>query len=185
MKTKKICVGLSGIAPIMFDRYPGDNQTILPPEKKFYFGNDGKSLVFPSANLMSFLTAENTKSAPKVLFESKEYKKICMANAAFVAISPFEIPLTADGKQIVFEGWNDKIHVLSNVARVKGIPHPLERPYVDIPWELEFTIYYTENKTVSERMLQDIFVQGGIRVGLGTFRPIYGKFVVTKWEEIE
>ena len=44
-------VELVGLAPIMFDRYPGDNQTKLEPYQKLYL-EPGKSRVvgLPSLN---------------------------------------------------------------------------------------------------------------------------------------
>ena len=53
-------VKLKGVTPIMFDRYPGQNTTVLEPHQRFYYAEDGKSLVLPSVNFQSFLGAENT-----------------------------------------------------------------------------------------------------------------------------
>ena len=44
-------ITLEGERDIMFDRYPGNNDTTLPPEEKMYFAKDGKTLVLPSINL--------------------------------------------------------------------------------------------------------------------------------------
>ena len=57
---EKTCrtVRLRGLTPIMFDRYPGDNDTKLEVWQKLYFlPDDGKTLVLPAANVMSFLSA--------------------------------------------------------------------------------------------------------------------------------
>jgi hypothetical protein len=64
--TKRI-VKLSGLAPLMFDRYAGDNKTQLPVQAKLYFMEDGKSLCIPAVNLMSFLSAKNTTSVAKII----------------------------------------------------------------------------------------------------------------------
>ena len=182
-------VTLTGISPIMFDKYSGDNGTSLEVDQKMYFAKDGKSLVVPAINIGSFLTATNTPSAPKVLLPSKAYKAVAQAALSYTSISPFEIPLMRDGEQIVFNGFtNDEdklggISVHRCVARLpKGIPNPKIRPVVDLPWDISFTLSLYKNDTLAEPMLRRLFEQGGIACGLGTYRGVFGKFEVTQWE---
>ena len=101
-RTKKIQVRLDGITPIMFDRYAGDNKTSLKVEDKFYFDKDGKSLIIPAANVMSFLSAQNTTSIAKRFLPAKEYKKVAQGFLSYITINPFSIPLCRNGEQIVF-----------------------------------------------------------------------------------
>ena len=104
-------VKLEGLMPLVFDRYPGDNDTQLTPSQKFYFGSDGRTLVLPSNNLMSFLSAKNTDSAPKRLLDSRKYKKFTEACASFVSIMAVrpedgeDLVLTRDGEPLVFSGF--------------------------------------------------------------------------------
>ena len=84
-------VTLRGVNPIMFDRYAGDNQTQLEPQQKMYYLEDLKTLCLPSANISSFLSGENTVSAPRRLF-GKRFKDIAQACLSFVSIEPFLIP---------------------------------------------------------------------------------------------
>jgi hypothetical protein len=169
----------------MFDRYAGDNNTQLKPEDKVYRSSkDASKLIIPNLNLMSFLTSVNTPSAPKVLFDSRKYKDICNALATYVTIVEEEIPLTADGKWVEFTKFNDKVMMHESVARLnKGVPNPKERPVVLLPWEIEFTINYIHNSSINSDQIRDIFERGGLHVGLGTFRPHYGKFKVAKWDK--
>ena len=97
-KTIKRKVLLSGLSDIMFDRYPGDNKTVLTPEKKFYYLPDGETLCMPAMNIVSFLTAQNTDSAPKRLLDKRQYKTIASAILSFTAITPFEIPFLSNGE---------------------------------------------------------------------------------------
>jgi len=182
MKSYQITVQLEGITPILFDRYAGDNTTDLRPEDKMYFAKDGKSLVLPALNIMSFLSAQNTMSAPKRLLDSRKYKIITAGMLSYITISPWMIPFTADGKPVIFDGWNEQITLNSSVARLeKGIPNPKSRPQLDTPWELDFKINMLENQDVSIKLLEDIFHRGGIAIGLGTWRGLFGKFSVSKW----
>lgn len=182
-------VRLKGLEEIMFDRYPGDNDTKLEPWQKLYFADDGRSLVLPSKNLMSFLSAQNTDSAPKRILDPRKYKNVALACLSFVTIKPRLIPFTRNGQPIVF-GKLDKdvdktsgVYIDRTVARLeKGIPNPKVRPVLPLPWELEFNLTIYPNRQMQEQMLMNVFTEGGICLGLGTFRGQYGKFEIAKWE---
>ena len=186
-------VTLKGYRDIMFDRYAGDNKTELRPEEKMYFDADGRSLVIPAENLMSFLTATNTTSAPKRFMDQRKYKAVCNAILSYAEINPWKIPLTRDGEQIVFndfdsEGRDEKasIYIHRSVARLKGqgggIPNPKIRPVVAAPWEISFELQLLDNDEVSETEIKNFFIRGGMALGLGTYRGVFGKFTVAKWE---
>ena len=183
----KRSVLLRGIRPIMFDRYAGDNKTQLRTEDKMYYAEDGKTLVLPSQNIMSFLTSENTQSAPRRLL-GRQYKTVAQAVKSFVEIEEQLIPFQRGGKPIVFEGFDttEGVYVRNDVARLKdGIPNPKVRPVIDLPWELQFTLLLLPNNEIQEAMIRDLFERGGIALGLGTYRGVFGKFVVEEWTKIE
>ena len=96
-------VQIRGLTDIMFDRYPGDNDTKLEPWQKLYLaGESGRTICLPSANIMSFLSAQNTDSAPKRLLDSRKYKAFALACGSFVTIGPRMIPFLRDGQPIEF-----------------------------------------------------------------------------------
>lgn len=183
-KTSVRKVMLTGLADIMFDRYPGDNKTELPPEKKFYFMPDGETLMLPAMNLISFLTAQNTDSAPKRFIDKRKYKEIASAILSFVSISPFEIPFTSEGAPVKFSGFGGgQFYVHHSVARLpKGVPNRKIRPVLRMPWELSFDVSIFQNNEFTEDTLHDLFVRGGMAIGLGTFRGVFGKFRISTWE---
>jgi len=53
---------------------------------------------------------------------------------------------------------------------------------LDLPWELRFKIILLETPELNEVRLKELFERGGLAIGLGTFRGVFGKFKVTKWE---
>jgi hypothetical protein len=183
-------VVLRGTRDLMFDRYAGDNNTKLEPWQKLYFlPGDMKAIGLPAVNIMSFLSAHNTNSAPKRLRDKRKYKDICNACLSFVDLDPMWIPLLREGKPIVFGKFDGDldpvsgIYVHRSVARLdKGIPNPKERPVLPTPWELAFTLKLTPNREIKEQEILNLFEEGGRALGLGTFRGLYGKFVVQKWE---
>lgn len=183
-------VHVRGLTPIMFDRYAGDNQTQLEPWQKLYLGGEeGRTICLPSANIMSFLSAQNTDSAPKRLLDSRTYKKFCFACASYISVGPHMIPFLRDDKPITFGrlvgdvDTKSGIHIERHVARLpKGIPNPKVRPVLDTPWELKFSLTILPNNQIQEQQLLWVFQQGLMALGLGTWRGQYGKAEVAHWE---
>jgi len=182
-------VVLEGIQDVMFDRYAGDNTTQLEPLQKLYFAPDGQTIVLPALNLLSFLSAHNTNSAPKRLLDKRKFKDVANACLSFVTISPTQIAFVRDEKPIQF-GKFDKdvdptsgVYIHRSVARLdKGIPNPKVRPVLPLPWALKFTLTLYPNKEVNEQQVMNLIEGGGLALGIGTFRGVYGKFRILSWE---
>lgn len=182
-------VKLKGITSIMFDRYPGDNNTELEPYQKVYLNQEGE-LCVPATNIVSALTAENTNSYPRVIMDKRKYKDFSRAVLSYTTITPEMPKLTRKGSVIKLgpdlSTDFDKVsgvYIDRRVARLpKGIPNPKVRPVIPCPWELEFDITIFPNPRFKEQQLRNIMAQGGIALGLGTFRGVFGKFVIESWE---
>lgn len=193
-KTIKITVGLEGTQEIMFDRYAGDNKTQLSWDQKIYLPPRSNVLTLPAINIVSLLTAINTNSAPKRLRDKREYKSIANSILSFTSISgpdkhPQYIPFTRDGREITvgaFEIDHDPesgLYLHRSVARLeKGIPNPKERPVLPLPWALEFSLEIYPNREIKEQEIKNLIEEAGIAIGLGTFRGVYGKYRVSKWD---
>jgi hypothetical protein len=182
MKEIKRQVVLSGLTPILFDRYPGNNKEQLDVMDKIY--RDGDVMVLPTTNILSFLSAINTESAPQRVI-GRGYKKVCKAAQSFVTMNPYLIPFVREGKALKVNEAGLKVH--HGVARVHGpsgmaIPNPKERPMLECPWELHFDLSLLETPDLNEKLLRDLFEKGGIAIGFGTFRGAFGKFYIKKWE---
>ncbi len=183
-------IHLKGLTDIMFDRYPGDNDTKLEPWQKLYLGGEiGRTICLPSANIMSFLSAQNTDSAPKRLLDSRKYKQFAQACGSYITINPRMIPFLRDGKEIVFGKFvgetdiESGVYIDRRVARLeKGIPNPKVRPVLPLHWELRLHLTMYPNKQIQEQQLINVFTEGLYMLGLGTFRGQFGKCAVTLWE---
>lgn len=182
-------VTLVGLTAIMFDRYPGDNSTKLEPHQKLYL-QPGESQIIglPSINIMSFLSAHNTNSAPKRLRDKRKYKDLANAMLSFVSIREQFIPFVRDEKPIVlgkFNGDHDPksgCYVDRSVARLdKGIPNPKVRPVLPLEWALNFTVDIFPNREIKEQDILNLVEEGGRAIGLGTWRGVFGKFRVERW----
>jgi len=47
---------------------------------------------------------------------------------------------------------------------------------LDTPWELKFKLTILPHPDLNEDLIENLFVDGGVRLGLGTFRKAFGKF---------
>jgi len=176
IEVKRIKIQLSGVRPMMFDRYAGDNNTELPPDEKMYLSKD-RFLTMPAINIMSLLCAENTKSVCQQFF-GKQGKQIGMGIKAYTNIEPFDIPILDDKGPIKFTEFNEQINIHRGVARLKnGVPNVKVRPVLALPWYLGFTIEYQDNEYCTLENLRQAVVLGGT-LGLGTFRPVFGRYDV-------
>src|SRR5262249_37987830 len=171
-------VRLIGLSDIMFDRYPGGNNTKLEPHQKLYLENS--VIGIPSLNIMSFLSAHNTNSAPKRLRDKRKYKDIANAMLSFVSIREQFIQLMRDGAPITFGRFEDDkdsvsgAYIHRSVARLdKGVPNPKVRPVVPLPWELNFTVDIFPNREIKEQDIINLMDEGGRALGLGTFRGVF------------
>jgi hypothetical protein len=185
-------VRLVGVTPIMFDRYAGDNDTKLLWTQKIYLRPRTAEVSLPVDNIVSFLCSHNTNSAPKRLRDARKYKSICNACLAFVVIggdTDGYIAFRRDDSPIVMGTPNNESDAVSGVylhravARLdKGIPNPKERPVLPLPWALEFELSIIPNREIKEQEVRNLFEEGGLAVGLGTYRGRYGKFMIDRWE---
>ena len=190
----KRSISIRGVTPLMFDRYAGDNQTKLEWSQKIYLRPGTSNLCLPTLNLVSFFTAHNTNSAPKRLRDKRIYKGICNAILSFVQITGADnnaenILIQREGKPITVGTFTDRLDAESGlflhraVARLdKGIPNPKERPVLPLPWELNFEMTIYPNKEIKEQEIKNLLAEGGMAIGLGTFRGVFGKFEITRWE---
>jgi hypothetical protein len=69
------------------------------------------------------------------------------------------------------------------VARLeKGIPNPQVRPLLPLPWSLEFKMRIWPNRHIQEQQILNVFTEGLLAFGLGTWRGRYGKARPLIWE---
>lgn len=180
-RTTKITATLRGIRPILFDRYPGDNQTVSKTRDKLYV-NARMQCCIPTLNLYSLLSASNTPSVPK-RFYGKLAANTALGVLAFASIEsddpddPNNCPIM-DESGTIYTIDDPRILEVAHVARLaKGIPNPKLRPMIPTGWSIRLVIELIENKFVSLATFKQMVEQGGI-LGLGTFRPIFGRYTV-------
>ena len=174
--TKKL--RLIGVTPIMFDPFYGQEK--IPVEEKFYFGNDGQTLVLPNANILGFLNSQKVHSCVRLYLKSTEWATRSNEIAGCVSILPAEIVFKDDkGKPIKFSGWNEKIAIDKRmVFPNKKVRDIACRPTMEPPWNLELEVSIFETEFITFNRILDWFDRGGFQVGIGAYRPLFGRFRV-------
>ena len=168
----------------MFDRYGGDNKTKLRDLDKFYVSGDGTCSI-PVLNIYSLLSAENTTSVPKRFYGKQGrdvawgVKSHCEIVGSCGADPTLSTIYDEAGKP--YKPGDIRIKVMNHVARLpKGIPNPKSRPMIPTGWNVSFEFVLQKNELLNAATLKMMVEQGGI-LGLGTFRPIFGRYMV-EWQ---
>ncbi len=212
---KVVVVKVEGIAPLMCDAVRGgrtprpeqpdpgklpEKADFTHVENLFYYPPGEDHIVFPATNIEAFFT--NSKSGAIVLLLDKAgAKKIAKKNTARIFAEPQFPPITHNGEKIVPSGFDengldkkagltaDGYHLLMAIQEKAMNDNQkfmiTTRPFVQLPWEIEFTLRIYEGADLTVDTVEGWLRRGGFEVGLGNHRPRYGRFRVTKFEVIE
>jgi hypothetical protein len=184
MKIQKINIKLVGIKPIIFNQFVSIKEE--PPVEKKIPLVDGK-VAISGDRILAFLIdnkPERPAGCVKAFTNSKQYKAVLPKVKAYIGFQPV-ISVLCEGKEINFENFDKTPQVKVRKDKVCGGPVPMivERPIIE-NWSMEFIINLIENPEITFEKLQSWFERGGIEVGLGCSRPVYGQFIVEKFEKV-
>jgi hypothetical protein len=183
LEIKTIPYTLDGLVPFQFDHFYGQEKDTRPPEQKLYL-NDNNEVVLPSENIYAFLFSEKGGGCARS-FEGRKGKEFIRVGMSHITIEPLLIPFLRNGKPIVFENFTDGIFKITEFApttKMAGGSYIKQdvrrRPILTTPWQLRFKIVLIANTLIEEDRLYNWFVRGGIEIGLGNYRPRFGRFTV-------
>lgn len=186
---KKLNVELEGLADIMFDRFIDHSSEKRPIEQKLYL-NEKNELVMPAENIYAFLFSENPAGCAKA-FEGKKGKEYIRLGQGSTFVSPFHIPVLHNDLPVIIDKViGDQFWVFEAAPRTKqgslSIKQEIKpRPVLKLPWSLSFKIDLIESPIINENKLYNWFTRGGIEIGLGTYRPRFGRFIVSEFGEVK
>jgi hypothetical protein len=177
---KKVNVEIKGVAPLLQHRFPieehGENVSkqknkVYNPkeeaEKSMY--KNGKGVYQPSEHIFGALV----KAGVYFKYEGKKtYKDIIKAG---IIIEPNEIPLLNENKKYNKYDEIDARPVVVNRARVVRW-----RPKFN-NWKLKFKITILNKDEISVEVLKEILEYSG-KLGLGDYRPRFGRYMVTNFK---
>ena len=96
--------------------------------------------------------------------------------ALLVEPEPIIALLTPAGKPI------DKYEIDARPARIQRARVMRHRPCLR-EWRLDFKLLILEEETLPAEVANAILVKAGQTIGIGDYRPRFGRFVVRKWEQ--
>lgn len=140
-------------------------------EGSLYWSDETGGMVMPSDNLERCIQ-EGAKKSRK----GKDF-----AAAVFVSETEVEVEHRLSGKSKA-EIYADKSFTLRKGVKVQMSRVIRVRPLVPTGWTLTFTIEF-DDSIVNESDIQDALTNAGSLVGLGDWRPKFGRFsfnVITK-----
>ena len=111
---------------------------------------------------------------------NKTYKDLMKA---YVLVSPDEIPHLHDGRPVTAPGpeiaLHPTAHLSVNVQRVIVARAAVARARLQISagWELTFVITVNDDQIQTD-VVQTILAEAGRAVGIGDYRPRYGRFAI-------
>lgn len=140
-----------------------------------------KGEIYQPANHFELAMVKAATNFKVIGKRGKSYKDLVSAN---VVIDPERIPfgiiapeqLDTDADKPLYLDLRPVVIQRARVVRI--------RPAFKPGWELEFTINVLDDE-LPANMLQDILVLAGKTVGVGDYRPKFGRFSVVKFEVVK
>jgi len=169
-------VKIRGVAPLLQHRYPdeveekssvkktGRKDYSVEVESNLFKGKDGV-IYEPSEHIEGCMrrSAVNFQITGK---GKKTYKDLVLSS---IVVVPEQIPVTPQEYVV------DKRNVVVSRARVARY-----RPRWD-DWELEFSVKILDDQFPPE-VVREILEYGGAAIGIGDYRPKFGRFEVVSFE---
>lgn len=184
MDIREIKVVVEGAADIMFDRFIDHSAEARPAEQKLYLDEQNR-LVLPADNIDAFLFGEDPMGCAKA-FEGKKAKEYLRVGKSHVFVKEPLALFSQNGKPVVVKGpvaEDKRFYIKLSGGRTKQGARSIKqearpRPVFRLPWALHFTLMLAQNTLIDETKLFNWLTVGGIQIGLGTWRPNYGRFFV-------
>lgn len=181
----KFQISIKGIAPLLQAKHPTPEEEKKILERKsnpkakvkdltdqeqfdMHAYKKGKNFIQPS----EMIEAAMTKAAVNFKMEGKKTYKDAIKSG--IIITPIEIP--------------HKIQTVEQDARwgvnknTRGAVWVVRPRFND--WELDFDLELLQDERVSPEILKEILNYAGLYVGIGAWRPKFGRFEVIKFEQL-
>ena len=174
---KRINVEITGIVPLLHNRFSMDNDGTKKVKRKVYvpeeeaekllYKNPDGTIYKPSEHIFQSMVS----AAVDFKFEGKKsYKNVILSG---IAVSPENIPLIAD---LPYEIDARRV-VIGSASVIKWRPRFNK-------WKLQFVIDILDDTNISVNILKDILEKAGNTKGIGDYRPRFGRFMVTLYQQV-
>jgi len=172
----QVKVEIEGTAPLLQHRFPEEENPERKSKKrikefaaredceKALYQDEKGEIYQPASHILGALV----RAGARFLFERR---------ASFSSVIKSSVIVKPDAIPHVFQKWAiDRRPVVIQRARIMRA-----RPRFD-KWALRFEIEFDED-LIGKDKLKEILDFAGARIGIGDFRPLFGRFMVTKFEE--
>ena len=182
---KKFKVTIKGIAPLMQARHPSPDEEVKILQRKSSKKAKVKDLTDKEAFEMHAYKVNGKHFQPSVMIEAamakaavsfkmegkKTFKDVIKGG---IIVTPTNI-IHKKQKFEMDAQWGNNPSTRGAVWIV--------RPRID-EWELDFTIDLLQDERVAPEQLKEILEYAGMYIGIGAYRPKYGRFEVKSFKEI-
>lgn len=178
---KLINVEIKGISPLLQHKFPDEEETNKKGLGKRVaakdYSNEALEYLYMTKNNeiyqpSSHLEGCMIKAATEFFIKGHKGKRYTDRVKAFVNVRPDEIIHK-----------NQTYHVDTRSVVIQRSRILRKRPCFP-EWKLEFQIEIKDPDALPSSTLHEILEHGGRYYGIGDYRPKYGLFEITKWEEV-
>lgn len=175
-----ITATIEGIAPILFNapsldmlkpsgkRSKTDEERDTEAMKRCY--RNGSGLYLPAWNMKRCIL-DGIQSLDLRVAGNKN-KRLWKVAQPVMFLQPPEIPFDAEEPDFLHRCPGKNADGSATIVR---------RPAMNEGWHLTFEIRILDPSVILPDTLRDVLQASGERVGLGGWRPEYGRFIVTDW----
>ena len=183
---KKIQVTIKGLAPILQARHPSPKEEAIILKRSVQAKKKTKDLTDKEAyEMRAYKTKDGLYYQPSEMVEAamvkaavnyrlegkKTYKDLIKSG---IIISPAELIHKEQKKWKVDARWGVNKNTRGAIWVV--------RPRIDT-WEIDFTMEILQDERIDTDIAKEILSYAGLYVGVGAWRPKFGRFEITKWKE--
>ena len=176
---KKIDVTIKGLCPLLHNRFPTEEhgQSTSKAKKKVYDPNvEAEKRLYKDEKGQIYQPAEHifqamVKASTRFKFEGKRsYKDLIYSG---IAIEPECIPLNK-------KKWDEIDTRAVVIQRARVVTW---RPKFN-DWKVSFKVVIYDDENISVPIIKDILDAAGKYVGIGDYRPRFGRFMLTEFKEV-
>jgi len=145
--------------------------------ESFVYRNDSKQLCVPGEYVrQSIIHAAKFRQDPR----SPRKSAMDLFKAGIVTLTPLA-PVNANGESLTEQpqAW-DYLHQCRVTVQRNGITRT--RPAMRAGWTITVDLMVNLPEYIPVDVLHDVLVNAGRLIGLGDFRPTYGRFAVGRFE---
>ncbi len=186
---------LTGLVPIMFDRFWNTGETDGQAKKKakttwkdeltLKLFVDKMGVYIPADNLRMMLIGNKVRpGAAKILGSNiekgkgTEYVNFCKA-CVWPMGDKHSLKAYFEPRRKTYDEYDERTFI--NASKTRSLTR---RPLLLTPWSVSFIVQVTDDQ-MDQSKIREMYEVAGLRCGLGAYGPTFGRCELTEWEPYE